>query len=357
MARRARWRRPACRARACAISVRPARLTCAVERRRDGPRERHSVHEHDSCFSTATVSGRPPHRREARRRIALERARDGGPRQPRLWRTGGPHCELRIGGRSVRSRLQSFLSRRERCAWRRSHLFPAAFVAGRLCARISRRLPGRDASRALPARDRGTGLVFVSASVADAGLLAVPDGLDGHRAHQRYLPGALHAIPAEPWIAEDGRPQGVGLFRRRRDGRAGIDRRVVAGGARRARQPGVRDQLQSAAARWPRAEQRTHHRRTRSTFHGRGLERHQGAVGLGLGCALCGRSDGRSAARVCAYRRRSVPDLLRQRRRIQPRALLRPEPRACRVRRTSEQRRHRPLAARRPRRAQAPCCV
>ena len=36
----------------------------------------------------------------------------------------------------------------------------------------------------------------LSASAADARLLAVPDRLDGHRPDQRHLPGALHALPA-----------------------------------------------------------------------------------------------------------------------------------------------------------------
>ena len=50
--------------------------------------------------------------------------------------------------------------------------------------------------------------VLLSASVADAGLLAVPDRLDGHRADQRDLPGALHALPRST-AASPTRPSGT----------------------------------------------------------------------------------------------------------------------------------------------------
>ena len=65
-----------------------------------------------------------------------------------------------------------------------------AFLEGRLDARSS--------LRPLPARDRRQGAVVLLPSVADAGVLAVPDRLDGPRADHRDLPGALHALPREP---------------------------------------------------------------------------------------------------------------------------------------------------------------
>ena len=54
------------------------------------------------------------------------------------------------------------------------------------------------------------------------------------------LPGALHALPGEPRPGEALGPQGLGVPRRRRDGRARIDGRAHHAGAREARQPGVR---------------------------------------------------------------------------------------------------------------------
>ena len=64
-------------------------------------------------------------------------------------------------------------------------VYARAFLEGRL---------SRGAARELSAGSRRQRPVVVSASVADAGLLAVPDRLDGHRPDQRDLPGALHAL-------------------------------------------------------------------------------------------------------------------------------------------------------------------
>ena len=83
----------------------------------------------------------------------------------------------------------------------------------------------------------------------------------------------------------DGR-EGLGLPRRRRDGRAGGARRDLAGGARAARQPDLRDQLQPAAPRRARARQRPDHPGAGGGLpSGRGLERDQGALGCRVGRA------------------------------------------------------------------------
>ena len=79
----------------------------------------------------------------------------------------------------------------------------------------------------------GHGPVFLSASVADAGLLAVPDGVHGPGSDDGDLPGALHALPGAPRAGEALGPEGLGVSRRRRDGRAGVDGRAHHAGARR----------------------------------------------------------------------------------------------------------------------------
>ena len=76
-----------------------------------------------------------------------------------------------------------------------------------------------------------------------------------------------------------------GLPRRRRDRRAGIARRHHAAGAREARQPDLRRQLQPAAARRPGARQRQDHPGARGRLPRRRLERHQGHLGQRLGRA------------------------------------------------------------------------
>ena len=113
-------------------------------------------------------------------------------------------------------------------------VYARAFLEGRLSADDLAHYRQELSAPAHGAR----GLSSVSASDADAGLLAVPDRLDGHRADQRDLPGALHALPAAPRPARPRRPARrgaaprLGLLRRRRDGRARVDRRAVAGRAR-----------------------------------------------------------------------------------------------------------------------------
>ena len=78
----------------------------------------------------------------------------------------------------------------------RRHLLPGSCRARHLRSRLPRRAHRRDATREFPSRDAaGRRPVVVSASVADAGLLGIPDGLDGPRPDHGDLPGALHALP------------------------------------------------------------------------------------------------------------------------------------------------------------------
>ena len=70
---------------------------------------------------------------------------------------------------------------------------------GRVCARVPGGPPERGAAGALSDRKcRRRRPVLLSASVADARVLAVSDRLDGDRSDQRHLPGALHALPGAP---------------------------------------------------------------------------------------------------------------------------------------------------------------
>ena len=131
----------------------------------------------------------------------------------------------------------------------------------------------------------GDGPVLLPASLADAGLLAVPDRLDGPGAADGDLPGPLPQVPAPPRPGRHRQPQGLGLPGRRRDGRAGEPGRDLARRPREARQPGLRHQLQPAAPRRAGARQRQDHPGAGGRLPRRRLERHQGAVGLGLGPA------------------------------------------------------------------------
>ena len=193
-------------------------------------------------------------------------------------------------------------------------IYARAFLEGRLPRREARELPPRAEGRRRP--------VVLSASVADAGLLGVPDGVDGARADLLDLPGALHALPRGSRPEEALELEGLGVHRRRRDRRARIARRHHARVAREARQPDLRHQLQPAAARRPGARQRADHPGARGDLPRRRLERHQGALGQRVGCAA--REGSRRPARQAdgRGRRRRVSEVRRRVRRLRPQAFL-----------------------------------
>ena len=116
--------------------------------------------------------------------------------------------------------------------------------------------------------------------------------------------------------------EGLGVPRRRRDRRARSARRDHAAGARKARQPDLRRQLQPAAARRPGARQRPDHPGARSGVPRRRLERDQGDLGPRVGSAArqgsrrpAGQAHGRD-------RRRPVSEVRRRIGRLRPRAFL-----------------------------------
>ncbi len=80
-----------------------------------------------------------------------------------------------------------------RGARRRPDLHPGARLAGHLCARLPRGPAHREQLLNFRQESRRRRPLVVPAPVADAGLLAVPHGVDGPRAADGDLPGALHA--------------------------------------------------------------------------------------------------------------------------------------------------------------------
>ncbi len=134
-------------------------------------------------------------------------------------------------------RAESFLEFAARGPRRRPRLLPGPLLARHLRARPAGRPIHRRAAAQLPARGGRQGRVLLSASLADAGLLAVPYRVDGPRADPGDLHGALSKVPARARPRADREPQGLVFLRRRRDGRARIAGRDRHGGAREARQP------------------------------------------------------------------------------------------------------------------------
>ena len=195
----------------------------------------HALHQHDpaatraaSTRSTASSNGASA-RSSAGTRWRWWCAQQG------ILRARRPHRELPVGGDALRHRLQPFLARAVRRATAATSSTSRAIRRrASTRARSSRGASTEEQLEDFRQEVGGNGPAVVSASVADAGLLAVPDRLDGARADHGHLPGAVHAsYLAGPRPRRHRRAQGLGLPGRRRDRRAGVARRDLAG--RRAR--------------------------------------------------------------------------------------------------------------------------
>ena len=157
--------------------------------------------------------------------------------EPRIGRHRRPHLHLRLGRDALRSRLQPLLPRQGRRRRRRRHLLPGARLARHLRARVPRRAAVGRAADELPPRARARRRpVVVPAPLADAGLLGVPDGVDGPRPDHVDLPGALQPLPRR------SRPEEA--VRARRSGRSSATARPTS-------------RSRSAPSAWPRARSST----------------------------------------------------------------------------------------------------
>ena len=352
MARVDRRGAPGARPRPRPLPARPADRPRAPLGRLAAVQGEHGLRQHDPRFAREALPGRPRDRTAHRVADPLERGRDGGAREPRELRVRRPHRDLCVVGDALRSRLQPFLARALRASPRRHDLCPGAFEPGHLRARLPRGpLDGR-AVAALPPGGGWQGAPVVPAPVADARFLAVPDGLHGPGSAAGDHAGALRALPREPRPRRALRPEGLVLPGRRRDGRAGVDGRADHAGAREARQPRLRHQLQPAAARRPGARQRQDHPGTRGRLPRRGLERDQGDLGLSLGPAARAGHLGPAAPAHGRGGRWRIPEFQGQGRRLHARAFLRQVPGAAGTRREHVRRRDRAPEPRRPRLAQ-----
>ena len=124
---------------------------------------------------------------------------------------GGHLATYASAATPLRGGLQPLLPGQGRRGLRRPDLLPGPRGAGHLRPGVPRGPPDRGPARPLPARDRaGPGPELVPASAPDAGLLGVPDGLDGPRPDQRDLPGPLQPLPPEPRPARHVRARGSG---------------------------------------------------------------------------------------------------------------------------------------------------
>ena len=105
------------------------------------------------------------------------------------------------------SRSASIISSARRTATgRRYRLLPAALGAGRLRARLPRRPPHRRHLKHYRREIAGGGLCSYPHPWLMPDFWQTPDRIDGHRADQRDLSGALHALPGDRGLwTRDGR--------------------------------------------------------------------------------------------------------------------------------------------------------
>ena len=106
------------------------------------------------------------------------------------------------------------------------HAAPGIYARAYLMKRLTAEQLGR--FRQEVQHGPGPGPVVLPAPAPDAGLLGVPDGLDGARCAQLDLPGPLQPLPAQPRHQGHQPAARVGVPRRRRDGRARVARRHPA---------------------------------------------------------------------------------------------------------------------------------
>ena len=146
----------------------------------------------------------------------LERRDHGAPRAAPRHRRRRPHLDLRLVGHAVRGRLQPLLPRQGPPGRRRPGLLPGPRLPRHLRPRLPRGPPERGPARRLPpgavARRPAAGLPVLPAPAADAGLLGVPDRLDGPRPDERDLPGAVQQVPARTAASRTPRDQHVWAF-------------------------------------------------------------------------------------------------------------------------------------------------
>ena len=177
------------------------------------------LHQHDQPRAGAVLPGRRGDRAADPPAHPLERCGDGAPREQPVLRHRRAPRHVRLGGQPVRGRLQPLLPGQGQRPARRPDLLPGPRGSRDLRPRVPRGAAQRGPARPLPARvgPRPGRAELVPAPAAHAGLLGVPDGLDGPRPDQLDLPGPLQPLPPEPRHPRHERIARLGVRRRRRD--------------------------------------------------------------------------------------------------------------------------------------------
>ena len=181
-------------------------------------------------------------------------------------------------------------------------IYARAFLEGRLNETQSAKFPAGTRRRRRA--------VVLSASVSDAGILAVPDRFDGPRPDLSLYQARFNRYLKARGLINGRGAESLGFLGDGESRRTRIARRDHARRARKSRQSDLGHQLQFAAARRPGARQRKNHPGTRRAFPRRGLERHQSHLGQRLGRHHCARQDRTAAQAHGRMRGRRVSEIL-----------------------------------------------
>ena len=157
----------------------------------------HALHQHDPRRPAAAVPGQSRTRAADQEHHSLERDGDGRSRQSRRQEHRRPHLHLRLVGDARRGGDESLHSRPWRRLFRRPGLLPGACLARHLFAGVPRGAAHREAVGEFPPGIGGRRrTVELSPSLADARLLGIPHSVDGPRAADGDLPGAVQQVSA-----------------------------------------------------------------------------------------------------------------------------------------------------------------
>ena len=172
----------------------------------------HALHQHHQPGAGAGLPRRRGPRAAHSPADPLERGRDGPPGEHQLTAGIGGHLATYASAATLYEvGFNWFFKGRENGGpgdqvFYQGHAAPGiyarAFLEGRHQRGAAGPLPARDAAAARP--------VLVPAPAPHAGLLGVPDGLDGPRPDRRDLPGAVQPLPPEPRPASTRRARASG---------------------------------------------------------------------------------------------------------------------------------------------------
>ena len=168
----------------------------------------HALHQHHPGRQAAALSRQSRDRAAHQEHHPLER--DGhGHRGPTRHHDGiGGHISTFASAATLYEvAFNHFFQRQGRRLLGRPDLLPGARLAGHLRPGVSRRPADRAAPGEFPpGAGRRRRAVELSAPLADARLLGVPDRVDGPGADHGHLPGPLQQVPARPRHQEHQRP-------------------------------------------------------------------------------------------------------------------------------------------------------